>query len=856
MFSKNNFIIIFTLLFNYSFSQEINLKGKVYDENNNNIVGATITIKDYKDANLLGYNITNGNGLFDLFFLTPSEKKIIIKVSHLSSKPFLDTITINKTVIDLEIKLYQKTFEIKPIVISSKKIKDTLKIKTDSLNLTERSTLRNILEKTEGFVVSNEGGITFRGKKINKILINKKEVFINQNKIGLDNLEFGMMNDLQLINNYTDKFNLDFDNFTSSVLNVNTKSKFTGVLKSYGDFAIGFKNKYLLKLKSFLFSDNLNAFLTSNTNNYGDKDFNFNDISNSFKIQSSTFFKENITSFFDEDDFLRNSFSSNSSITLRKENKNSKIGLVFYYNHLNENKNIYQTTESTNSILFKKENKTFSNKGNSIISNFSYSNKINQNAIFSLLSDLVYTKMKNNNFLEINNFLPILNKISETNLNIPKTFISSTNLSFKYKFNKNLIFSSFFDYNFEKSNSNFISNFQIINNESLRQVFSFSNQNVNSLFFVDYRFSNYLTSGIGQKTIVINDKLNYKEEINRKLVLTETILQLRGQKAKIEYNFELKPQTYNFINKNVSKYNLNTTINYKTNESNRFNLSFERNNKLTDINNNIDTLAVSFNNRLINKNSIFDNIESSTNLSLGYNYSSIIKTQSISASYSNSSEKNTLQSIFLNENNNVFYFSNRLIDNKKISTYKLSFGKGFYFSKKYHLLRVKNFFTFSENQFPIFLSKESVYNITNFSINSSFGVELKNKFLDEMFFNINFNEQKSYLDKSILNKNRKIYLFTTFEKKLDKFEFKMTLGEDFQQNQNFKFKMPVFHLDILNKFNDSFSIFLKSRYLFHLFNLKNTNLTRLNVESDGNLVNSNYNQDNLNYLITGISYKF
>lgn len=58
------------------------------------------------------------------------------------------------------------------------------------------------------------------------------------------------------------------------------------------------------------------------------------------------------------------------------------------------------------------------------------------------------------------------------------------------------------------------------------------------------------------------------------------------------------------------------------------------------------------------------------------------------------------------------------------------------------------------------------------------------------------------------------------------------------------------------KLNKKMSVFLRGNYLFHLFNFPNTDLTSLSVKSDGNLIQSNYNENSLNYLIIGTSYKF
>src|SRR5690606_17187557 len=127
------------------------------------------------------------------------------------------------TVQYLSIYMEERTIKLEEIEVKARVYTDTLAIDTEQMNLSKSSTLRDILDRTDGMIVSKDGGISYQGKQINKVLINGKEVFINQNKVALDNLNYEIMENVQVINNYKDKFTLDFNNIKDPVININTK---------------------------------------------------------------------------------------------------------------------------------------------------------------------------------------------------------------------------------------------------------------------------------------------------------------------------------------------------------------------------------------------------------------------------------------------------------------------------------------------------------------------------------------------------------------------------------------------------------------------------------------------------------
>ena len=170
-------------------------------------------------------------------------------------------------------------------------------------------------------------------------------------------------------------------------------------------------------------------------------------------------------------------------------------------------------------------------------------------------------------------------------------------------------------------------------------------------------------------------------------------------------------------------------------------------------------------------------------------------------------------------------------------------GKGIYLSKNYHLLRIKGGLNLSQTKFPTFIPEEAEYKINSNEYNFSVGLEPKKFFLDEIVIKAILNNQSSLLDNKKINTNSNKYIYTFLKKEVNNFEFKLIVGQALQKNQDFKFKTPILNLDTSFKISNKLSLFLKSKYIFHLFNFPNTEFTNLNTFSDGNLIYSNYNKN-------------
>jgi len=860
------FLLFYLVIPQSSFSQEKVIEGKVTSVAKTPVEGATIVIKDLDNSKVLSYAVTDNKGYYNLLF-NSSKEKVFIKVAHISYKDSINTISIHSKTTTYNLSLNEDVFEIQGIVITTTKIRDTMAIPTDSLKLTQRSTLRDILDKTDGFVVSEDGGISFRGRLIKKVLINKKEVFVDQNRIALDNLDYGIMENLELINNYKDKFGVDFNNFSTSVININTKEEFKGVLKLFGDGAYGIEeNKYLIKARGLYFSDELNSFLTSNTNSIGEKEFSFKDVSQAFKEQSSTFFKSNFTPFFNEDDLLAEAFDSNTSLTVRKETRRARIGFVSYYNNSKNVKNIFQNTKTNDGFLVKSEERGNDSEAYSFLNNLLVNYALSPKSVLTLNIDQAYSKSQLNNTLDISNFSQEGDEsiIQERNLQTPSSFLLYSKLGLRSRLSKKLIFSSDFEFNIENSKSDFRSDFIRVMPNQINQSYSFNNQYIKLNSSIDHQFSSSISASANIESTFFSEDLEYDiiKNDSRKGSITDIGLRVRGQKSKWDYDVIISTQIYSFKGngsldrESQTQLRFNGNANINLNQNNTFTINLFQENNLIDLYSNIDSLVIGFNNRLTNPKSISREITKDRGIDVSYNYSSIIKTQSIRAKYSYNEKLDYLEPIFNTINDEVFFFINRLIDKRESSRYSILGSKGFYLTKRNHLIRFTGEYSLGTVKYPTFVSETRIpFEIRNKNIKGILGFELKKMFLDEISFRVDNLHQEFLIDNQNTSDRNILSYSTKFSKKTDNFEFDFLIGQNKQESEGFSFKVPFFDFSTNIKISPKLDAFIRGKYLFHLFDLPNTDFTDLSVSSDGNFIYRNFNRNNLNYLIIGISYK-
>ena len=828
----------------FSNSQEI--KGKVTDMNKNPIYMASIVFLDSENK-IINYTTSSNDGLFSI---KDSKKTTYIEVSCIG---FKSKKIEYKDDIKLEIELEEEIFNLKEVEIIPKILKDTVNVGI-SENLTDKSSLKDILEKNKDLQISENGTIFYEGKPINKILVNKKEVFVNQNNLALNNITKEMIDKVQIVNNYKDKFSFNFDGERNSVINVDTKKSFKGILKNNAEALAGYQDKYSSKLKSMFFSDKLNLFFTNNTNNILDRDFKFENNNPEIPNLASTFYKNIVNDIISENKSINSSFLSSSSLTLRKETEKNKYSLIVYQNHL---KNLFETKID----IFNIEN-TISNQNNSIKStanlnliNFQLNRLINSKNILTYDINVGISNRK-----QENNLLTFLNNSSsifETNeFQSIKTLNAINTIRLKSKYNDKIIGVL----EFHLYNENSLNNLTSDSNENVTNIFQEINLNsskIKSNYLIDYNLNNkYLNFGL---ETIYNFENVFSNDYNFKVneVIFSAPITLRGEHKKNNYFFKINPTLWaNDVSdskRNLFFLPISFSLFYKINRKKSINIFFERNFKRNNI---LSTIPNFFTNTFSKNNSniLFNNeIITNNNFGTQYTYYNFSRAHYFSFACNSSLNFNTINQIFSTIEDNVLIYLAKLADRQTVINSNAHYSKGWYLSNSLNKITLSPRFEFinvnnkiAENL--VFVNKSFIQKyMISFEPSKIFFKEFNMSFSNNSSVFIENDKKTNRLitqkyNLSILAENSKFNLNTNF------FYENYNLGNSMVDRKDI-------NLQFSYKLNDKTNLVLNGNSLLTLFRIDNE-VSNVNSSNNQGITTLITNPNILAYLLTGFTIKF
>lgn len=841
------------------------ISGTVKNTKNNPIGFINIVVSTAASpSKVLTYCMANEQG--DFSFSIKADVLIINVLATAIGHKELNKIILIDTIKVLNLFMETDDKILEGVIVKSENQGDTIKLQTDSMKLTGESTLREILNKTEGVIVTKDGSISYNGKQITKVLINKKEVFVNQNKIALDNLNYEIMDNVQIINNYKDQFNIGFNNAATPVINIKTKAEFKGVFKLRAELGLGYKEAYKIKAKAFFFSDNINMFLLSNTNNIAEKELSFKDVGSPFIQNSSNFFTGLMLPFFLTDDLLKKDLNSNNSLTLRKQTAKSKVGGIFTFAHLNAERNEV-TTISLLDKLVRKENYTSQAAGNLFTAALNYSYLFTKKTVLNNSTVIGYIAKNNNSQNNAINFYP--NIIStEINSSKPNAYAITNNFKITSLLTNKLLTNIVANYFTEQSKNDFQTNL-ITTNSFYNHQLQKSNKQVATLSSdIQYKYNDLLSikAGIFYKLnhekgrIDFINNSNHFKHIDRTLKSYGALLEINGQTKKFEYGISVTPMFWEIKNntiKNKNHINTNSVVTYNFNSSDNISAKYQRNLSQYDLNSCYDTIVQSYNFKILNSPANKYNIAVSNNFDIGYHYSNIARSISYFINYNYLSDKNFIQSIFDTAINNIFYFSNKNLENKKTNTINLGGQKGFYIAPKYHKLTFKTNLSYTSGLFSTNANYQT-QNYNNKSLQGSFEIwfEPQSFFIKEIKIGTNISQQNLFLNNASINKQTIVNNFLALSSNQKNVEWKITFENDFFKTATNKFWTPNCNLQFRYKKTEKLSFSLAGKSLLNLFKISSNNNAAINNLYNGNLITQKVYTNRIGYLIFNVIYKF
>ncbi|WDF69618.1 carboxypeptidase-like regulatory domain-containing protein [Sphingobacterium oryzagri] len=324
--------VIVLLSFSAAAQNKIQVEGIVTNKENKPIAGALITLLD--DSNkILSYASSGKTGFYKIEFTLKDQ--ISLSIHAIGYSRMEKKITKND-LIDKRMNfcLQEEAIPLDEVeVLVSDMEPDSVAINIDDLSLTENSNLNEILSKHPAFTVSDDGAILYRGKNIDKININGKSAFINQNKIALESIEKQLIESISIQNNYRDQFILGFEDKRETLLNINTHDDMQNIAVGDIEGAYGAKKKYQGRGKLLYFSKYINSFVTQNTNNFGALPLSSREINAIFNRQGKFSAMETglVNGLFDQNVARTHDSRSTSTATLRLQKETIRMNSTWYY---------------------------------------------------------------------------------------------------------------------------------------------------------------------------------------------------------------------------------------------------------------------------------------------------------------------------------------------------------------------------------------------------------------------------------------------------------------------------------------------------------------------------------------------
>ena len=279
---KKLLYLVTILLASASFAQNIRFEGIITESGKSPLEMANIMAVNSTTKAMDAYAITNIKGKFLLNL--KSNTNYTIKLSYIGMKNKEFTITTNSENITQNIVMEAGGIELDGVEIVREmpvSIKgDTIVYNADSFKTGTEKKLEDVLKKLPGVEVNADGEVQVEGKTVQKLMVEGKDFFDGDTKLGVKNIPADAIDKIQVLRNYNEVGQLKgLENNEESVA-MNIKLKDGKKNFWFGDMTAGggtreYNNKtkldrYIVNPKAFYYSPKYSINVISNFNNIGE----------------------------------------------------------------------------------------------------------------------------------------------------------------------------------------------------------------------------------------------------------------------------------------------------------------------------------------------------------------------------------------------------------------------------------------------------------------------------------------------------------------------------------------------------------------------------------------------------------
>lgn len=317
--------IFFLITYAPTIAQSIEVTGTVTDTLNLPLSYANVLALPEGSDRKVRFAISDSDGSYTLKL--DRDLKYQLEVSYLGFKKALDSvIATTDALINFRLQpssdvLDEATVSVRtPVIIR----KDTIIYRPEKFLSGNERKLKDVLKKLPGLEVDRDGNVKVNGKPVTNLLIEGKQFFTGDEKLGVNNIPADAIDEIEALDNYTSvAFLKGLNDSDQLALNIKLKEGKKKFIFGEVEAGAGIKERYAAVPTVFYYSPKTSVYTIGDFNNVGTKSFstedyvNFEGGYNSLLENPSSYgniLNSNFSKFLSDTDFVfnRNNFGAAS----------------------------------------------------------------------------------------------------------------------------------------------------------------------------------------------------------------------------------------------------------------------------------------------------------------------------------------------------------------------------------------------------------------------------------------------------------------------------------------------------------------------------------------------------------------
>jgi hypothetical protein len=273
MLKAKSFILIFLFFFSfYSYSQQIKVRGKVFDKTGQPINNVPVQLKN-KDNRIIIFNNTTINGEFSLSFSDTLERiGLFLEINYLGYKSV--RIALAAKLLEYNIVLEDKIIELAEVKVSKKPFinakGDTLSYNVSSFSQAQDRSIGDVLKRMPGIEIAENGQISYNGKAISNMYIGDDDLLDGKYVLGTRTIPKNIIQSVDVMQNHQPiKALKDKKSSDDVALNLVIKDDANLTLSGEAMVGLGLPGQYDLALNTILLNKKIKMLNVMQANNIG-----------------------------------------------------------------------------------------------------------------------------------------------------------------------------------------------------------------------------------------------------------------------------------------------------------------------------------------------------------------------------------------------------------------------------------------------------------------------------------------------------------------------------------------------------------------------------------------------------------